>query len=90
MSEQPIEVSPEEYPPTIDLTEDSKFYQKSHRMNVLGGDGLTVTVVIPRELIRQVAEKKEIPLKEFIKTHRALIIYNSSDWAFIHFEKDGR
>ena len=85
---KPIEALPDEYPPNVDLDEQGKFYKKPYSLNAVGKDGLTVTVAIPREIVKRAAEKKGLLPKEFLKTHRAIIVYNAFDGAFIRFEEE--
>ena len=88
LMQKPTEALPEDYPPKININDQGKFYKRPYKMNAVGADGLTVTVAIPRDLIRRAAEKNSMKPPEFIKTHRAVIIYNSFDGAFIRFEKN--
>ena len=82
-----VDALPEEYPPQVDLDEEGKFYKRPYQINAVGRDGLTTTVAIPREIIRRAAEKNKVTPKAFIRTHRALLIYNAFDGVFIRFEK---
>ena len=80
-----VEAPFKEHPPKIDLTEEGKFYKRPYRMNAVGRDGLTVTVGIPREIIKRAAEKRKVAPKEFMKAYHAILIYKSFDGAFIRF-----
>lgn len=83
----PIEASPEEHPPKINLDEKGKFYKRQYRINAVGRKGLTTTVAIPKEIVLRAAEKNNLTIKEFIATHQAILIYDAFDGAFIRFEE---
>jgi len=84
---RPVEASPKEHPPKINLDEKGKYYKRPYKINAVGREGLTTTVAIPREIIKRAAEKVNLPFKDFISSHQAVLIYNSFDGAFIRFEK---
>ena len=73
--------------PQIDLRAKGKYYKKAREINAVGRDGITKTVAIPAEVINRKAEEKGMTPDEFVKTHRAILIYNSFDGVFITFEE---
>ena len=84
---KPVEALPGEYPPKVNLDERGKYYKRPYRINLVGREGLTTTVAIPREIVQRAAEKANLTFKEFIETHQAVLIYNAFDGAFIRFEE---
>ena len=72
--------------PAIDPKAKGKYYKKTRAINAVGREGMTKTVAIPTEVINRKAEEKNMTPDEFVKTHQAILTYNSFDGVFISFE----
>ncbi len=62
-------------------------FKRRYKMRSLGEDGLNTVVSIPRIVLQREAEKRRIPLDEFLKNYRAVAQFDNIDGVYYTFEE---
>lgn len=82
-------INPEDIVEEIDPNIPGKYYKNRYRMNAVGKNRSVITAAIPKQVVQKAAEKAGVSVKDFIKTHQVVALYNNFDGVFYTFEEKG-
>lgn len=71
----------------VDKPDTTTMFKRRYKMRSVGEDGLNTVVSIPRLVLQREAEKRRIPLDEFLKTYNVVAQFDNIDGIYYTFEK---
>jgi len=71
----------------VDKIDTAAMFRRKYKMRAAGENGLNIVVSIPRIVLQREADKRGISLKDFIRSHHAVALFDDIDGIHYIFEK---